>query len=622
MARAAALVVAVVVAAALVVAVLAVLAATRATASASPARPAPNPETPVPVAASDIPPLGRHLSSDGVLAIADRLPKLRAVRASHRGSYGGAYLKGPGRWQVSYFSRKGEEIGQAIIADSSGRVLEQWTGFQVAWSMARGYPGAFGRHVNALYVWLPLCVLFFVPFFDWRKPLRVLHLDLLVLLSFSVSLAFFNHANIGMSTPLAYPPLVYVLARMLMLARRPRGERVRSLRLLVPVPALAVGVVLLLGFRIALNVIDSNVIDVGYAGVIGAQRIADGRPMYTHYPSDNEHGDTYGPVNYESYVPFEQALGWSGHWDDLPAAHAAAIAFDLLAVALLFLLGRRVRGPSLGIVLAYAWLSYPFTLFALESNSNDALTGALVLAALLAAAWCPLGGRGRGPAGAGPGVWARGWQRYVRSAWAGMVAALAGLAKFAPLALAPLLASHSAGWQWRGGVDLQGDGVERHENGTDRHGGWVQRRRVWALGAFALGFGCAAALAFAPALAHDSLHTIFRRTLAYQSDRRSPFSIWGFYGHLGLAQAVVQGAAVALAIGIAAAPRRADLVGLSAAAAAVLVAVQLGMSHWFYLYIPWFFGAAMVALLGSLSLPEGPEAAASEPARSSRLAAA
>ncbi len=105
--------------------------------------------------------------------------------------------------------------------------------------------------------------------------------------------------------------------------------------------------------------------------MIGAQRITAGKPLYGDFPSDNEHGDTYGPVNYEAYVPFEQIFGWSGKWDDLPAAHAAAIFFDLLAVALLFLLGRRMRGPTLGVVLAYAWVSYPFTLFALESNSND-----------------------------------------------------------------------------------------------------------------------------------------------------------------------------------------------------------------------------------------------------------
>ena len=86
--------------------------------------------------------------------------------------------------------------------------------------MARGYPGAFARHVNALYVWLPLCLLFLCPFVDFRRPFSLLHLDLLVLLSFSVSLAFFNHAHIYASVPLAYPPLLYLLARMLAMMRR------------------------------------------------------------------------------------------------------------------------------------------------------------------------------------------------------------------------------------------------------------------------------------------------------------------------------------------------------------------------------------------------------------------
>src|SRR5207253_1091699 len=108
----------------------------------------------------------------------------------HAGSFADAYLKLPFRWQVSFFSRGGKkEIGQVIIDDASGRVLEQWTGFQVAWTMARGYPGAFGRHVNALYVWLPLCALFLLPFINFRRPFSLLHLDLLVLLSFSISLA-------------------------------------------------------------------------------------------------------------------------------------------------------------------------------------------------------------------------------------------------------------------------------------------------------------------------------------------------------------------------------------------------------------------------------------------------
>jgi hypothetical protein len=510
-----------------------------------------------------------------VLEIADALPKMRAVRARYPGSYGGAYLKGTTRWQVSYFSKPGKEIGQVIIADYTGHVLEQWTGFQIAWSMARGYPGAFGRHVNALYVWIPMCLLFFLPFFDWRKPLRMLHLDLLVLLSLSVSLAFFNHGHIYASTPLVYPPLVYLLLRMLWVARIGRQPRVdgdpRSLRLLVPIPWLAVGVVFLIGFRVALNVTDSNVIDVGYAGVIGAQRIANDRPLYGNYPLDNEHGDTYGPVNYEAYVPFQQLFGWSGRWDDLPAAHAAAIVFDLLAVALLFLLGRRVRGPGLGILLAYAWVSYPFTLFALESNSNDSLVAVLVLAALLVASSPP----------------AR-----------GMFAALAGLTKFAPLALAPLLCSH---------------GLE----------GLTPRRRLGAITLFVAAFLATAAVVSIPALTHDSLHTIYERTFAYQSDRESPFSIWGLYSGLDYLQAAVQGAAIALALSVAILPRRPDLLGLAAAAAAVLVAVQLGIDHWFYLYIPWFFGLVMLALLGQFSSSDSADRVApSRSARSSQLAAA
>ena len=51
----------------------------------------------------------------------------------------------------------------------------------------------------------------------------------------------------------------------------------------------------------------------------------------------------------------------------------------------LFLLGRRIRGPSLGIVLAYAWAAFPFTLYASSTNSNDALVALLLVVTLLVA---------------------------------------------------------------------------------------------------------------------------------------------------------------------------------------------------------------------------------------------
>ncbi len=535
-----------------------------------------DPEAPIPVAATSVPPPGRRLSADRVLAIADRLAKMRAVRARYPGSYGGAYLKTGARWQVSYFSRDGhKEIGQVIIADGTGRVLEQWTGFQVAWTMARGYPGAFGRHADALYIWLPLCLLFLLPFVDPRRALSLFHLDLLALLSFSVSLAFFSHGDIYASVPLTYPPLIYLLVRMLSLLRpRESPGGARPLRLLVPAPWLAVGVVFLIGFRIGLNVSDSNVIDVGYASTIGAQRIVTGGALYGGYPEDNEHGDTYGPVTYEAYVPFEQILGFHGTWDDLPGAHAAAIVFDLLAVALLFLLGRRVRGPTLGIALAYAWVAYPFTLFTLDSNANDALVAVLLLGALLVASSPP----------------AR-----------GALIALASLSKFAPLALAPLFATH--------GLHERRDASVR-----DRRG-----RRMIALGTFLAAFLITGLIVSIPALTHDSLHTIYERTVAYQANRGSPFSVWGLYGGLHGLQTAVEIAAVLLAVALALIPRTPGITTLAAASAAVTIALQLGVEHWFYLYIPWFFPLAMLALLGRFADPrDGTTAVASAPARSIR----
>ena len=510
-------------------------------------------------ARTDVAPKGRRQTAARVGAAADAVEKVRRERREWPGATREVFLKGADRWQVSYFANTPpgaprKEIAQVVIDDRSGRVIEAWTDYQVAWSMARGYPGAFGRIVNAPWVWIPLALLFVAPFL--RRPWGMLQLDLLVLSLFSVSLACFNAARIDLAVPLLYPLLAYLFVRMLWVGLRRRDlagagagdgapAPARSpLRLLVPVGWLAVAVIFLLGFRVALNVTNSNVIDVGYAGVIGADRIVDGKPLYGAFPSDNAMGDTYGPAAYLAYVPFEQAMSWSGRWDDLPAAHASAIAFDLLACLLLFLIGRRVRGPDLGVLLAYAWLTYPFTLYALMSNSNDTLVAVLVLAAIWAAGSAP----------------AR-----------GAFIALAALTKFAPLALAPLFATQ--------------DGV-----------------RPRPLLAYAAGFGLAASLAFVPLLGHLEWRTFWDHTIAFQVQRGSPFSVWGLYdpdvAWLDAAQRAVQVAAALLALALAFVPRRRDLVGLAACSAAILLALQLAVTHWFYLYIPWFFGLVMIALLG------------------------
>ncbi len=179
----------------------------------------------------------------------------------------------------------------------------------------------------------------------------------------------------------------------------------------------------------------------------------------------------------------------------------------------------------------------------------------------------------------------------------GVFAALAGLTKFAPLALAPLLATHAPAEE-------------------------PLARRIRSLALYAAAFVAALALASIPAFSHDSLHEIYERTFAYQSNRGSPFSVWGLYGLPG-PELVVEVAAVLLALVLALIPRRPDTVGLAAACAAVVIAEQLSIEHWFYLYIPWFFGLVIVALFGSLSdSPDPAPVAASAPARWSLRAAA
>src|SRR5262249_34487824 len=137
--------------------------------------------------------------------------------------------------------------------------------------------------------------------------------------------------------------------------------------------------VVCVALRYGLNAFNANVIDVGYAGVIGADRIEHGRTPYGTFPSDCGQCGTYGPVNYIAYVPFEAAEPWHGHWDDLPAAHGAATAFDALTILGLLLLGWMLAGWRLGAVLGLAWAANPFTAFALESNANDTLVAAMLV---------------------------------------------------------------------------------------------------------------------------------------------------------------------------------------------------------------------------------------------------
>src|SRR5581483_5791492 len=172
------------------------------------------------------------------------------------------------------------------VDESTGVVTQAWTGPQVAWTMARGYKGAFGgKQINSPAIWLAFCAVFLAGLIDWRRIRSVRNADLVVLLSFTFSLWFFNRGNIFAAMPLAYPPLLWLLARCIWIARDDRPSRGAPVW---PVWVLAAATVFLAGFRVGVNVRASNVIDVGYSGVIGADRIVNGQSPYGHFPVEDD----------------------------------------------------------------------------------------------------------------------------------------------------------------------------------------------------------------------------------------------------------------------------------------------------------------------------------------------
>jgi hypothetical protein len=442
------------------------------------------------------------------------------------------------KWEVGWFEDN-HEYALVMVDPKTGEVTESWTGYQVAWEMARGYSGEFAHSLNSPLIWLPLCLIFFVGLFDWRRWRRFANLDLLVLLGFGVSHYFFNRGNIGLSVPLAYPVLVYLLARCLWIGFRGRGV---GLRPVWPTMWLLVAALFLMGFRVGLNMADAGAIDVGYAGVTGAHKIVHGEPLYGNWPEDIHDGDTYGPVNYAAYVPFEVIWPYTGEWDDLPAAHGASVTFDIATFILLLVLGIRIRpGPAgrrLGAILAFGWAAFPYTAYVLESDSNDALIAALLVATLVLLA---------------------------KPLWRGVTLSLATWAKFIPLMLAPMLLTYD-GWKWRKMLP------------------------------YCIGFAVITVAAMLWPTINPGLHVFYERTIATQAGRVSPFSIWGQDESLEPIRVAILAATGVLAIAVAFVPRKKSLLQVAALSAALMLGVQITLHHWFYLYIVWFFPLLLVAL--------------------------
>ena len=498
-------------------------------------------------------PAGMRLTAEQAIERADRTRAARTLRAEHSDTEAVPFVHEPitrRRWTIAYTGAG--DYTEVVIDDRSGAVAAVWSGAQAEGEVGR--PDVAGVLFRP-YVWLPLCLLFLLPFVDPRRPFRLLHLDLLALLGFGISNLFLFGGHDTLFYLSLYPLLGYLLVRMVVEGAR-RRERSGRLMPLVPAGWLAVGLVLLVAFRIGLNLTDSHMLDAGYAGVVGADRIIAGEQLYV---SGGSNFDTYGPVNYLAYVPFETIFPWGGLTvdnvsvgsDNDPAAgHAAAISFDLLTMLGLFLIGWRLLGGAsgrrLGLALAFAWASFPYTLFALVMNTNDTLIAMLLVYALLALTSPP----GRG-----------------------LLLGLASAVKFVPLLLAPLFA---------------------------RGAGPLKARDPLVFG---LTFAVTVAVSVALYLPDGGLREFYDATLGFQLSRKSLFSVWGAVPALDWLHTLVKIAVAVFAVAVAVVPRQRDLVQVAALGAAVIVGVELTATYWTYFYIVWFLPFVLVALFARY-LPE------------------
>ncbi len=489
-------------------------------------------------------PLGHsRFSPRQIIALALRSSKLQATLREHPGVVPAAWpTTVRDRWRIDWFRGTTDTI--LVHFDARTRtVTGVFTGRSLTWAVGRGDPIYTGDAVGAWYVWLPLCLLFMLPFLDPKRPLRLLHFDLLALLAFSFSTLFFDHGNLSASVPLIYPVLAYLFVRLAIAGLRPK-QRGGALIPLASDRLLLAGIVLLGVVRIVLNVTGSTPLDVGTASYTGAQQLIHGASPYNgtlgHLVPG---GDTYGPITYLAYVPFALAFPHT-HGISFPGAHAAAIFFDLLTTAGLVLLGMRLRGGRqgrlLGLALGYAWMAYPYTAFTLMENTNDALVACLVVATLLV---------------------------LTSPARRGLMLGLAAMTKFFPLVLVPLLAT----------------------------GTGPVRRRTWLL--FGAGMAGVLVLSVLPLTGSlSTLHSFYSHTLSYQLHRSSPLSIWGQHPALDALRSVLEAGTIALALALAFVPRVRTHAQLAALSACLIIATEVCASYWYYTYIVWFVPAALVAL--------------------------
>jgi hypothetical protein len=483
-------------------------------------------------------------------------PRRPAARASERAVFGllvFAFIVGLGLLAALV------PVGHGFVPKGGG------------WFIPAVVGGAFT--LRPLLVAVPWAACFVLGLLDWRRPWRVDHLDLLALAGFFPVAMLLSDDLSWAGLWLAALCLGWLSARM---AGAALGRwRMPELRPSISSRRLGLVILILLLVRVG-SLAGGNILDVGQASSLGAWRILHGLPLYGAVSWQGPGGlrlirpDTYGPFAYYAYIPFAAvfppaALGtWAHPLGAMLATLLPAVCFDVLTLAGLHVLGRRLGGRPLAKAFVFAYLLYPFPDLSLTAQTNDALIAALCVWTIVVATERPV---------------AR-----------GLLMAAATLTKFLPALLA-----------------LQFLGVRR--------GRW---RYALTLAASLAGMLAWPLITSGPA---QFLHSTFGYQLM-QRGGGTQFSIWTYVPHVAIAaRPLLAAVLVLLALSpLLRAPAQ-DARQHAALAAALLTGAQLLLGYWFYSYLTWCYPLLIVAIIRARPEQEAADASAYDAASAAGLAA-
>ena len=135
------------------------------------------------------------------LAVADE--RVRQELSRHNPYSTDAEYSG-GKWTVHFYVEEDGSVGGKPMGDGRKEVAEVkvddsslildyvWVGDQVGWQMARGTHGSYGKQANYWWVWGPLALIFALAFIRTDKLFSLRNLDIVALLGFLFSHAYFR----------------------------------------------------------------------------------------------------------------------------------------------------------------------------------------------------------------------------------------------------------------------------------------------------------------------------------------------------------------------------------------------------------------------------------------------